>query len=177
MSADRPPARDDRPPVSGDRARVSVSVAVAPSRAFQIFTADIDQWWRRGMKFRHSASRSSLLCIEPKIGGRLFESFEAKGTQHVVEVGRVRVWEPPRQLAFTWRSAEFAPHEQTEVDIQFEPTASGTLVTVTHSGFASLRADHPARHGLQGAEFSRMISLWWGELMSSLREISRVQTS
>jgi uncharacterized protein YndB with AHSA1/START domain len=155
--------------LGGDRARVSVAVAVPPSRAFEVFTADIDQWWRRGMKFRRSAAPSSLLCIEPKVGGRLFESFEAQGAQHVIEVGRVSVWEPPRQLKFTWRIANFAPHEQTEVDIQFEPTLSGTLVTVTHSGFAALRADHPARHGLQGAEFSRMIGLWWGELMSSLR--------
>jgi uncharacterized protein YndB with AHSA1/START domain len=157
--------------VSGDRARVSVSVAVPPTRAFQIFTADIDQWWRRGMKFRHSAARSSLLCIEPKVGGRLFEAFEAQAAaaQHVIEVGRVRVWEPPRRLAFTWRGANFAPHEQTEVDIQFEPTASGTLVTVTHSGLATLPAVHPARHGMQGADFSRMIGLWWGEQMSSLR--------
>ena len=123
------------------------------------------------MKFRHSASRSSLLRIEPKVDGRLFESFEAEGTQHIVEVGRVRVWEPPRRLAFTWRNANFAPHEQTEVEILFEPSASGTLVTVTHSGLAALRPDHPARHGLQGADFCRMIGLWWGEQMSSLRLI------
>lgn len=155
--------------MNGDRARVSVSVAIAPSRAFHVFTAEIDQWWRHGMKFRHSASCSSLLRIEPKVGGRLFESFEAEGTRHIVEVGRVRVWEPPRRLTFTWRNANFAPHEQTEVEIQFEPTASGTLVTVTHSGLAALRADHPARHGLQGAEFCRMFGLWWGEQMSSLR--------
>ena len=163
--------------VIGDRARVSVTVAIPPARAFQVFTTDIDQWWRRGMKFRHSASGGSLLCIEPKVGGRLFESFEAEGTQHIIEVGRVRVWEPPCQLKFTWRSANFARHEQTEVDIQFEPTASGTLVTVTHTGLAALRADHPARHGLQGAEFSRMIGLWWGEQMTSLRSICAPQRS
>jgi uncharacterized protein YndB with AHSA1/START domain len=155
--------------MSGDRARVSVSVAVPPQQAFEIFTADIDRWWRRGMKFRQSGSPSSLLCIEPKVGGRLFESFDAQGTQHVVEVGRVRVWEPPRNLTFTWRNANFAPHEQTQVDVQFEPTASGTLVTVTHSGLSALRADHPARHGLADAEFCRMIGLWWGEIVSSLR--------
>jgi len=73
--------------------------------------------------------------------------------------------------------ARFAPDEQTEVDIQFEPTASGTLVTVTHSGLAALRADHPARHGMQGAEFSRMIGLWWGGQMSSLRSICAAQRS
>ena len=129
------------------------------------------------MKFRHSVSRSSLLRIEPKVGGRLFESFEAEGTQHIVEVGRVRAWEPPRRLSFTWRNANFAADEQTEVEIQFEPTASGTLVTVTHSGLAALRADHPARHGVQGADFCRMIGLWWGEQMSSLRLICAARPS
>jgi len=129
------------------------------------------------MKFRHSASRSSLLRIEPNVGGRLFESFEAEGTPHIVEVGRVRVWDPPRRLTFTWRNANFAPHEQTEVEVQFEPTAAGTLVTVTHSGLAALRVDHPARHGLQGADFCRMIGLWWGEQMSSLRLICAVPSS
>ena len=129
------------------------------------------------MKFRHSVSRSSLLRIEPKVGGRLFESFEAEGTQHIVEVGRVRVWDPPRRLTFTWRNANFAPHEQTEVEIQFEPTASGTLVTVTHSGLSALRTDHPARHGLQGADFCRMMGLWWGEQMSSLRIICAAPSS
>lgn len=159
--------------MSGDRARVSVSVAVPPARAFQVFTADIDQWWRRGMKFRQSTSRSSLLCIEPKVGGRLFEEFETGGSKRVIEVGRVRVWEPPRLLAFSWRNANFAPQEETQVEILFEPSASGTLVTVTHSGLAALRAEHPARHGLQGAEFPRMIGLWWGEQMTSLRQICK----
>lgn len=155
--------------MTGDRARVSVAVCVSPARAFEMFTAEIDQWWRRGMKFRHSASPSSLLCIEPKVGGRLFESFDADGTRHVIEVGRVLVFEPPRGLKFTWRNANFAADERTEVEIEFEPNESGTLVTVTHSGLSSLRADHPARHGLQGAEYCRMIGLWWGEQMSSLR--------
>jgi uncharacterized protein YndB with AHSA1/START domain len=155
----------------GDRARVSVAVAVAPAQAFDIFTAQIDQWWRRGLKFRHSASRSGLLRIEPHVGGRLFESFDRDGTAHVIEVGQVRVWEPPRSLKFTWRNANFAANEQTDVEVEFEPTESGTLVTVTHSGLSALRTDHPARHGLQGADFARMIGLWWGEQMTSLRRL------
>jgi hypothetical protein len=32
------------------------------------------------------------------------------------------------------------------------------------------RCDHPARHGLEGAAFSRMMGPWWGDLMMSLRE-------
>jgi uncharacterized protein YndB with AHSA1/START domain len=153
----------------GDKARISVSVAVPPSLAFEIFTADIDQWWRRGIRFRHSGASRGLLRIEPVVGGRLFEAFDSNGSAHIVEVGRVQVWEPPHRLNFTWRNANFSPNEQTQVEVEFAPTAVGTLVTVTHSGLSDLRADHPARHGLQGAEFSRMIGLWWGEQMNSLR--------
>jgi hypothetical protein len=43
-------------------------------------------------------------------------------------------------------------------------------VTLRHSGFAALREGHPARHGLEGAAMSRRIGLWWGDLLSGLRE-------
>ena len=155
----------------GDSTRVSVTVAVAPPRAFEIFTEEIDRWWRRGVKFRQSRGRGGFLRIEPEVGGRLFESIDGDAGPHVLEVGRVRIWEPPRRLAFSWRSANFAAHEHTEVDVEFAPAAAGTLVTVTHRGLSALRNDHPARHGLQGAEFARMTGLWWGEQMSSLREL------
>jgi uncharacterized protein YndB with AHSA1/START domain len=155
---------------SGDQARVSVSVAVPPAVAFEIFTTEIDLWWRRGPKFRHAGRRGGFIRLEPQLGGRLFESIDGEKGEHVFEVGRVRVWQPPERLAFSWRNATFAPNEQTDVEVEFRPTPSGTLVTVTHRGWSALRPDHPARHGQQGADFARMIGLWWGEQMSSLRE-------
>ena len=155
--------------MTGDRARISVAVDVPPPLAFDIFTQEIDRWWRRGGKFRHGGARRGLLRIEPAVGGRLFESIDGDDGPHVFEVGRVRVWDPPRLLAFSWRGVNFAPNESTEVEVQFSPAGAGTLVTVTHHGLSALRADHPARHGLQGAAFSRMIGLWWGEQMTSLR--------
>jgi len=69
-----------------------------------------------------------------------------------------------------WRGVNFKPQEKTLVEVSFEPSGEGTLVTVRHSGWASLPDDHPVRHGFVGPEFSRMIGLWWGELMTSLRE-------
>jgi uncharacterized protein YndB with AHSA1/START domain len=94
---------------------------------------------------------------------------ERGGEPHTFEVGRVSVWDPPRRLAFSWRNANYAAAEQTEVDVEFSPTRSGTLVTVTHSGLSTLPADHPARHGLIPGDFVRMIGLWWGEQLSALR--------
>jgi len=155
----------------GDSARVSVSVAIAPALAFEIFTEEIERWWRRGPKFREAGGRGGFLRIEPELGGRLFESIDGEGGPHVFEVGRISCWEPPRRLTFTWRNSNYAAHEQTQVDVEFVPATSGTLVTVTHRDLSSLRADHPARHGLQGAAFSRMMGLWWGEQLSSLRHL------
>jgi hypothetical protein len=104
-----------------DAARVTVSVAVPPSVAFEIFTSDIDRWWRRGVQFRHAGRRSGFIRLEPGIGGRLFESIDGD------------------------------------------------------AGLSSVRPDHPARHGREGAEFYRMIGLWWGEQMGSLREHVRAR--
>jgi hypothetical protein len=157
----------------GDQAHVSVAVAVPPAHAFEVFTAEIDRWWRRGAKFRHAGARAGFVHFEPQLGGRIFESFEAASGEHVVEVGGVRVWDPPHRPVFSWRNATFAPDEQTEVEVEFKATRSGTLVTVTHRGWSALRDDHPARHGQVGAAFARMIGLWWGEQLSSLREVAR----
>jgi hypothetical protein len=64
----------------------------------------------------------------------------------------------------------FAQGESTRVQVVFEPVTSGTLVTVRHSGWSTLRADHPVRHGQQGPAFIRRTGLWWGDLMTSFRE-------
>ena len=81
------------------------------------------------------------------------------------EIGRVLAWEPPRRFVFNWRAANFAPAEHTEVEVLFEPAEHGTRVTVTHSGFASLRPDHPVRHGKSGPAFSRELGMWWADLL------------
>ncbi len=157
-------------PLPGDQARVSVLVKVPPAEAFRVFTEEIDSWWRAGLKYR-IGRRRSVVCLEPKLGGRLFESFEtSSGSSKLRETGRVKCWEPPSLLVLEWRAVNFAAHEQTEVEVRFEPSPSGTLVTVTHRGWSRIRADHPARHGEAAPQFIRSMGWWWGDLMSSLRE-------
>lgn len=156
-------------PRPGDQARVTVTVAVPPAEAFRIFTQDIDLWWRRGRRFRNAPGERGLVCIEPGIGGRLFESFDTDDGERVVEIGRTRIWQPPQRLVFEWRAVNFAPHEKTEVEVGFEPCDCGTRVTVVHRGWADIRPDHPARHGQDVPSFVRMIGMWWGDLLGSLR--------
>jgi uncharacterized protein YndB with AHSA1/START domain len=163
----RPPPADD---VRYDQTRVTVLVEVPPELAFQIFTEDIDRWWRRGLRYRIARGRDGTIHLEPGIGGRLYESFRAGGDTELRQTGTVTAWEPPRRLAFDWRAVNFAPGESTQVEVAFEPTRSGTRVTVTHSGWSRMRADHPVRHGLDPEAFLRSMGLWWGDLLGSLRE-------
>jgi uncharacterized protein YndB with AHSA1/START domain len=157
-------------PGPGDKARVGVLVAVPPEEAFRVFTEEIDLWWKRGPRFRFGGRSPGVLHFEPGPGGRLFEAFGEGADARIHEAGRIQLWEPPSRLVFHWRNANFAPAEATEVEVRFEPTASGTYVTVEHRGWAGLRPNHPARHGLEGADYSRFLGLWWGELMAALRE-------
>jgi len=153
----------------GDRAKATVFVAVTPEVAFDLFTREIDLWWRRGIKFRASGRHAGTLAFEPGVGGRLFETFDVDGEPRTVVVGRVMAWEPPTRLQLEWRNSNFAPHERTEVEVRFVATAGGTEVSVEHRGWSALPPDHPARHGLAAAAFVGMLGTWWGELLTALR--------
>lgn len=158
----------------GDEARVTVGLAVPPARAFELFTREIDLWWRRGPRFRHAGGERALVAIEPHVGGRIFESIGNDDSAPVHEIGRVIAWEPPARLVFSWRNATFAPTDRTEVEVRFDADArGGTRVTLVHRGWASIRPDHPARHGMASPAFVRSLGLWWGEQLTSLRQTAR----
>lgn len=154
----------------GDGATVTVSVRVSPEEAFEVFTQETDLWWRQGPRFRIAGRRRGKLAFEGGPGGRLFETVQLGAGPRTFEVGSIVAWEPPHRLAFEWRGVNFAPGESTHVEVWFRAAGESTLVTVRHTGFARLRDDHPAKHGLPPAEFSRMMGLWWGDLLTSLRE-------
>lgn len=154
---------------AGDQARATVTVAVTPARAFEIFTAEIDLWWRRGPRFRHITGERALIAIEPREGGRVFESTAGDDAGPAQEIGRVLVWQPPARLLFEWRNATFAPLERTEVEVLFEAAGDGTRVTVTHRGWAAIRPDHPARHGQPEPAFIAGLGTWWGAQLSVYR--------
>jgi uncharacterized protein YndB with AHSA1/START domain len=155
----------------GDAAIVSVNVAVPPDVAFEVFTAELDRWWRPGPAFRGYVAGE--LILEPRLDGRLFERRSSDARAPVLERGRVLVWEPPTRLAFSWRAGNFEAHESTRVEVIFELQGEGTCVTLRHSGWAALRPDHPVRHGTTGIATVHMIGRWWGELLSGLHEYLR----
>lgn len=154
----------------GDQAKVSVRVAVDVATAFEVFTQEMDLWWRQGPRYRIAGKTPGRLTLEPRPGGRLLEAYTLESGPQLFERGRIKVWEPPTRLVFDWRNMNFAPGESTEVEVQFEPSGQGTLVTVCHRGWTGIPPGHPVRHGMEVPEFLRMMGLWWSDLMSAMRE-------
>jgi hypothetical protein len=147
-----------------------VLVGLDPAEAFEVFTADVDLWWRRGPAFRVPGGDAGELRFEPGVGGRLVQGL-AEGREW--ELGRVSVWDPGRRLVFEFRVPNFEPDQTTEVEVVFESSDGGTRVTVEHRGWAGLPRGHPARHGLEGEAFLSMRGRWWIELLRALRSRAR----
>jgi activator of Hsp90 ATPase-like protein len=149
-----------------DRATVTIFVDVAPAVAFEVFTTEIDQWWRRGPAYRVAGKTPGVLHLEPRLGGRVFEEYRAGAAVH--EIGTITAWDPPSHLAFEWRGITFVPGELTQVDVRFVASGAGTRVTLVHAGWSTIRGDHPVRHGKTTAAFLADLGMWWASLLRSL---------
>lgn len=160
-------------PGVADRARVSLRVGAPRDVVFSAFTEEIDAWWRHGKRFRMGAT--SVMQLEPGVGGRLVETVALRGREKVYEMGRVTAWEPPARLVIAWRAVNFRPSDpSTEVEVTFDRaighSGEGTLVTLEHRGWSGVRADHPVRHGEEARAFVARMGRWWGDLGASLRD-------
>ena len=150
-----------------DAASVTVTtvVAVDPATAFEVFTEEIDAWWKTGPRYRVDAQRRSTMRFS---GDALLEVYDDSGDD-AFRHGRVLVWKPADRLVFEMSGRDFRPGEATEVEVRFEPVAQGTRVTVEHRGWDRLPADSPVWHGLSGPAFTNMMGVWWGDLLVALR--------
>ena len=149
------------------RVLVALRIAAPPARVFEAFTAEIGEWWRPNGLFASSRQSPGRLAMEPRAGGRVTETHD---DGEVVEIGRIRVWEPPDRLVFTWRPASFGPSQETEVHVGFEPAAEGSRVVVEHFGWDTIPPEHAARHRFPLFPFQQRLAEWWGDLLASLAD-------
>ncbi len=76
----------ERPTLASDWASIAITVAVEPKEAFRIFTEEIESWWRRGSRFRNAVGDSGIVCLEPRVGGRVFESFTTTAGETIIRL-------------------------------------------------------------------------------------------
>lgn len=122
----------------------TLDVACAPERAFEIFVHRIASWWPLdGHAASAAAGKAALaVTIEPKVGGAVFETmYDGSRT----DWGEVLEFDEGRKLAMTWHPGNNADNP-TRVDVIFESSgASGTTVTLTHSGWEIWGEDAAAK--------------------------------
>ncbi len=152
------------------RVLVALRVAVPASRAFSTFTEGIAEWWQPNGLFQFSDDRTGTLAFEPGPDGRLVEHY-GDGTSFVV--GHIRVWEPPRRLVLSWRHADFAPGQETELHVRFDEIGSQTRVTVEHFGWDAFAPEHTARHGMPLPRFQLRFAEWWQTLLQRCADAAR----
>jgi len=102
--------------------RTSIDLKLDPPSAFDALVGELSRALSElGMQF------------EPGIHGRVLEG--------AAEVGRVTCWQPHQKIALQWHGADWQPGEATTVELRFEPTDSGTRVTLEQPELSSVLGD------------------------------------
>ncbi len=125
---------------STDAVTATVEVAVDPATAFEVFTEEIDRWWRPGPINWYDAYRAVGIRFEPGVGGRWLEVYD-DAAGDVLEIGQITVWEPGVRLVLLYRDGGHAL-DGTEVEVRFEAIEGGTRVTLEHRGWDKVGCGH-----------------------------------
>ena len=115
------------------RVSQSVEVRVDPATAFDLYTREINRWWKRDSWYWNDRQRARGLRIEPFVGGRFVEVYD-EATGEGFQIGRVRVWEPGRRVVYSWRQADWPPGEEMEIEVSFDPTAATVWISRLTTG-------------------------------------------
>jgi len=136
---------------------VALRVKASPDRAFAVFVDEIGSWWRANALFE-TTPRPGQLSFEPGEGGRLIET---RAGGKVFEIGKIRAWEPPHRLVFSWRQANFPLDLHTEVEVGFEAVGDETRVSIEHRGFDQVPQASAARHGFPDQVLLVRLAEFW----------------
>jgi uncharacterized protein YndB with AHSA1/START domain len=129
-----------------DTVVVEIFIAAPPERVFQAISdpKQTVQWWGQKGMYRLSGGHSDV-----RVGGKWFtEGVKVDGKAFRVEGEYIEI-DPPRLLVHTWK-ADYASHpKNTVVRWELQPhsvhglqhsgpqrVGTGTMVKITHSGFA-----------------------------------------
>jgi uncharacterized protein YndB with AHSA1/START domain len=113
--------------------RKDVIVDLPLERAFSVFVNHPLEWWPPTHKL--VPGQRVEIVFEPRLGGRFWER-DADGT--VCDWGRILRWNPPHQVAMTWRidgrwRMITDDERASEIEVEFTPLDDGrTQVSLAH---------------------------------------------
>jgi uncharacterized protein YndB with AHSA1/START domain len=123
----------------------SIEIEASPERVFAAWT-DPEQlvaWWGDDQMYRTTGWET-----DPRVGGKwVSHGTGVDGKAFSVE-GEYLQYDPPKRLGFTWIPS-YSSEGRTVVELEFKATATGTLLTVKHSGFESDQSAEGHKNGWQ----------------------------
>ncbi|MBD0330334.1 MAG: SRPBCC domain-containing protein [Thermoleophilia bacterium] len=111
--------------------RKTVTVPLAPERAFELFTERIGEWWPLG-RYSIRGDAAETAVFEPREGGRVYERTRA-GEES--EWARVLAYAPPSRFVLAWHVNP--SRAATELEVRFTAADGGTRVDLEHRGWDS----------------------------------------
>jgi len=128
--------------ISSDNDAVTCQISIAAPRE-RVFEALTDpkqaiQWWGQNDSYHLSDFK-----LDARIGGKWSDSGSSEKMGTISMEGEILELDPPRRLSYTWLS-NWLP-KNTRVVWELETQNSGTLVKLTHTGFAG-NAQHAQAH-------------------------------
>jgi uncharacterized protein YndB with AHSA1/START domain len=124
------------PPNQAPEIQTSIEIKATPERVFDAWTNPVQllAWWGDDAMYR-----STRWECDVRNGGRWYcEGLMASGDAYSVS-GEYLVVDRPKTLSFTWAPDWDAPLVTTVV-VELVTIPSGTLLTLTHTGFKSVQS-------------------------------------
>lgn len=138
--------------------------------AWKVFTEEMGSWWPLAV-YKIGRANAVDAIIEPRVGGRWYESGEDGST---CDWGRVLAWEPHSRLVLSWDITadwQYDPALQTEIEIRFIADGDArTRVELEHR-----RLD---RYGDRRDEMREIFDKTgdWGRLLAAFAQMAEAST-
>ena len=144
--------------VDGGVVKAEIDLAAPPERVFRSLTDgnELAAWWGSDGMYR-----TTEWVIDLRPGGKWSTlAVGVDGSKSTVGGEYLEV-DPPRRLVYTWRPS-WDDFQETTVRYDLVPTATGTRLLVTHSGFG----EHAVRAEGTGDGWKHVLD-WLGEFIAT----------
>lgn len=112
------------------------TIPLTVEEAFNLFTNKLDTWWpldTHSVTGQEDGELPARVVFGHGVGEQVVE-ITRDGTRHVW--ADILVWEPPHRLSVSWYPGS-DPSNATTFEVTFTPHAEGSVLHLTHHGWAA----------------------------------------